>query len=99
MAACALAGCDAATQIAGEAAQGEVRNLVATQCAQVAESAGIVAGRVAEVCECSADTFMADREFTVGDVSRERLEAIVNDCAAKTGPDRPAATPASSESY
>ncbi len=84
IAALALAGCDAATQIAGEAVQGEVRNAVAAQCEQVAENAGIVAGRVAEVCQCSADTFMADSDLTLDDVSRERIEGIVNACAKST---------------
>ncbi len=80
----ALTGCDAAQQIAGEAMQGEVRNAVAAQCEQVAEGAGIVAGRVTEVCRCSADTFMADSDLTLEDVSRERIEGIVNACAKST---------------
>ena len=81
-----LAGCDAATQIAGEAVQGEVRNAVAAQCEQVADGAGIVAARVAEVCQCSADTFMADPDLTLDDVTRERVEGIVNACAERTAP-------------
>lgn len=80
-----LGGCDAATQIAGDAVQGEARNLVAAQCQQVSEGAGIVAGRVAEVCRCAADTFMADRDLTPADITRERIEGIVNQCAARTG--------------
>ncbi len=84
-AAVALAGCDAATQIAGDAVEGEVRNAVAAQCEQVAESAGIVAGRVAEVCECSADAYLADPDRSMADVSRERIEGIVNQCAAEAG--------------
>ena len=79
-----LAGCDAATQIAGEAVQGEVRNAVAAQCEQMSESAGIVAARVAEVCQCSADTFMADPDLTLEDATPERIEGIVNDCATRT---------------
>ena len=80
-----LAACDAATQIAGDAVQGEMRNAIASQCQQVAEGAGIVAGQVAQVCECSAETFMADPDLTLEDVSRERIEGIVNECAAKLG--------------
>lgn len=80
-----LTACDAATQIAGEAVEGEVRNAIAGQCQQVAEGVGIVAGQVAQVCECSADTFLADPDLTLGDVSRERIEGIVNECAAKLG--------------
>lgn len=79
-----LAGCDAATQIAGDAVEGEVRNTVAAQCEQVAGNAGIAAARVAEVCQCSADTFMADSDLTLGDVTPERLEGIVNACAERT---------------
>ena len=79
-----LAGCDAATQIAGEAVEGEVRNAVAAQCEQMAESTGIVAERVAEVCQCSADTFMADPDLTLEDATRENVEGIVNACTAST---------------
>ena len=80
-----LTACDAATQIAGDAVQGEMRNAIASQCQQVAEGAGIVAGQVAQVCECSAETFVADPDLTLEDVSRERIEGIVNECAAKLG--------------
>lgn len=82
----ALAGCDAATQIAGDAVQGEARNLVAAQCQQVSEGAGIVAGRIAEVCACAADTFVAERDFNPANINRARVEAIVNECARRTSP-------------
>ncbi|MGI8944488.1 MAG: hypothetical protein ACR2FJ_09730 [Qipengyuania sp.] len=81
-----LAGCDAATQIAGETVEGEARSAIAAQCRQFSEGAGIAAGRIAEVCQCSADTVMADPDLTLADMSRERLEGIVNECAARTGP-------------
>ena len=81
-----LTACDAATQIAGEAVQGEIRNAVALQCQEASQGAGIVAGRVAEVCECTADSFMADRQLTLDDVSRERIEGLVNQCTARTAP-------------
>ncbi len=84
LAALALTGCDAAQQIAGEAVEGEIRNAVTMQCQEVAQGAGFVAGRVAEVCRCSADTFMADENLTLDDVSRERIEGIVNGCAEST---------------
>ncbi|QDM39746.1 hypothetical protein [Altererythrobacter sp. TH136] len=90
-AAVALAGCDAATQIAGDAVQGEARNMVAAQCEQVAGGAGIVAGRIAEVCQCAAETFVADGRLTPGEINRERIETIVNDCAARTRPQGDAA--------
>ena len=79
-----LAGCDAATQIAGDAVEGEARNAIVAQCEQVSANAGIAAGRVSQVCQCSADTFLADPDLTIDDVSRERLTAIVNACAEKT---------------
>ncbi|MEW4447651.1 hypothetical protein [Qipengyuania sp. JC766] len=82
----ALVGCDAATQIAGDAVEGEVRNAVTTQCEGVAESAGIVADRISEVCQCSADAFLEDSELTVDDISRENIEGIVNACADSTDP-------------
>jgi hypothetical protein len=77
--------CDAPTQIAGGAVQGEMRNAITSQCQQAAEGAGIVAGQVTEICECSAETFLADPDLSLGDVSRERIEGIVNECAAKLG--------------
>ena len=93
IAAVLLAGCDAATEIAGDTFEGEARNAISAQCQQISESAGIAAGRIAEVCECSADTFLADPDLTLADVSRERIEGIVNDCAATTG-SAPETTPA-----
>lgn len=81
----ALVGCDAATQIAGEAVEGEARNAIDAQCRQVAEGAGIVAARVAEVCACSAETLLATRDFSVADINRARVEEIVNGCARSTG--------------
>ncbi len=78
-----LSACDAATQIAGEAVEGEVRNVVAAQCEQIAENTGI-ASRVSEVCRCSADTFMDDPDLTLEDATRENVESIVNACAATT---------------
>jgi len=78
-----LTGCDAASQIAGEAVEGEMRNAVAGQCEQVAENAGIVAGRVGDVCRCTADAFIDDPELTIEDISRANIEAIVNDCAVR----------------
>ncbi|GGD54745.1 hypothetical protein GRI62_03915 [Erythrobacter arachoides] len=80
-----LPGCDAATQIAGDALEGEIGNAVTAQCLQVAESAGIVAGRVAQVCECTANAFVTDPDLTIEDASPQRIEGIVNQCATETG--------------
>ncbi len=79
-----LAGCDAAQDIAGPVIEGEVRNRIVQQCQQASESAGIVAARVSEVCECTADTYVNDPDLTMDDVSTERIEAIINECAAST---------------
>ncbi len=87
VAAVALAGCDAATQIAGEAVEGEIRNAVAAQCEEVAQGASFVAGHVAEVCQCSTDRFMADPDLTLDDVTRDNIEGIVNACARTTAPE------------
>ncbi len=79
-----LAACDAATDIAGDAIRAEARNAVITQCQEASEGAGIAAGRVAAVCECSADAFMSDGSFTVSDIDPARLEEIVNTCVVQT---------------
>ena len=81
----ALAGCDAATQIAGEAVHGEVRNAIDAQCRQAAENAGIVAARVAQVCACSVETFLAGGDASLADIDPARVEGIVNGCASSTG--------------
>ena len=80
----AVGGCDAAATIAGDAMQGEARNLVAAQCQQVAGGAGIVSGRIAEVCACTAETLVTGGSVVPTDITRERVETIVNDCAKRT---------------
>ncbi|MFC3100704.1 hypothetical protein ACFODK_07380 [Altererythrobacter lauratis] len=80
-----LAGCDAAADIAGDAIRAEARNAVIQQCQQASQEAGIVAGRIASICECSADTFLADQSFTAADIDPARLEEILNGCVARTG--------------
>ncbi len=88
----ALTGCDAATQIAGDAVEGEVRTAVVERCQQFADNAGIVADRINAVCECSADRFRADEDLTLADVNRENIEGIVNSCATEKGTDTNDAT-------
>ncbi|VVT12565.1 hypothetical protein [Erythrobacter sp. EC-HK427] len=85
-AALALTGCDAATQMAGDAVEAEIRNAVVLQCQEMSQSAGIVADRVAGVCECSADAFLNDPDLTADDISRENIETIVNECATSAAP-------------
>ncbi len=89
-----LIGCEAASDIAGDAMKNEIRNVIATQCEQVSADAGIVADRIAQVCACSADTLMNDPDLTMEDISRERIEGIVNTCTAQTGSGTAAETPA-----
>ena len=83
----ALAGCDMATEIAGDTLEAELRRGVVLQCEQFAEGAGIAAGRISAVCQCSADTLVADGNPTLGDISPERLRGIVEACVARTDPD------------
>ncbi len=85
--AASLGGCDAATDIAGDAFEGELRNSVTAQCEQVAEGASIAGPRISQVCECVADTYIEDSDLTLEDISQERVTSIVNDCAASTDPD------------
>ncbi len=82
-----LAGCDMATEIASDTLETEVRGAVQLQCQEFAAGAGIAAGRVAAVCQCSADKFVADRQLSVSAISRERLRTIVEGCVAQTDPD------------
>ena len=82
-----VGGCDAATEIAGDTLQSELRRGVVAQCEQVAEGTGIAAGRVSAVCQCSADKFVADGAPTLADLNRERLQGIVDACVAETDPD------------
>ena len=83
----ALGGCDAATEIAGDTLETEMRGAIVAQCEEVASGAGIAAGRVSAVCQCSAEKFKADTNLTLADVSRERLQGIVEACVAETDPD------------
>ena len=82
-----LAACDAAAEMAGDTIETEMRRGVIAQCEQVAEGAGIAAGRVSAVCQCSADKFKADKNITLADIGRERLRGIVETCVAETDPD------------
>ena len=83
----AFTGCDAATEIVGDTVETELRRGIVGQCEQVAEGAGIAAGRIAAVCQCSADTFVADGTLALSDISPERLQSIVESCVAETDPD------------
>ncbi len=80
-----LAACDAATDIAGDAIRAETRNAIVNQCQQMSEGAGIAAGRIASICECSADAFLADADLTMADIDPAHLEGIINTCTAQTG--------------
>ena len=82
-----LSGCDAAKEIAGDTLETEMRNTIVTQCEGVAEGAGVAAGRVSAVCQCSADKLTAEGIPTMADVTPERLQGIVNACVTETDPD------------
>lgn len=83
----ALAGCDAASEIAGDTLQTGMRAEIVNQCQGIAEGAGIAAGRVSEVCQCAADKFVADGTPRLADITRERVQGIVDACVAETDPD------------
>lgn len=82
-----LVGCDAATEIAGDTFESEIRRGIVAQCEQVAEGAGIAAGRISAVCQCSADSLVADGAPTLSDINPERLQGIIDGCVAQTDPD------------
>ncbi len=82
-----LGGCDMATEIASDTLESEMRGVVLAQCQEFAAGAGIAAGRVSAVCQCSADKFVADRPVSLSKLSRERLRTIVQGCVAQTDPD------------
>ena len=77
----ALAGCDVATDVAGDVIAGEVRTRYLEQCAGIAEGAGVAAGRISAACECSADRFADDLQQS-GElqVNRERIEEVLTIC-------------------
>ena len=83
----ALVGCDAAKEIAGDTLEAELRNGVVMQCEQVAEGAGVASARVAAVCQCSADKFVAEGVPAMSDITPDRLRGIVDACVAQTDPD------------
>ncbi|MXO85583.1 hypothetical protein GRI38_06020 [Altererythrobacter aurantiacus] len=77
----ALAGCEVASDMAGDAIQGEVRAQYLARCEGVAEGAGIAAERIASACECSADNFASD--FAADgdlDINRARIEEVLQIC-------------------
>ncbi|MBH5322225.1 hypothetical protein [Aurantiacibacter sediminis] len=83
--AAALTGCDAASEIAGDALDNEIRSQIANQCQAVAEGAGVVADRLTEVCDCTAQTYIDDPDLTADDITPARIEEIVNECTQQTG--------------
>jgi predicted membrane-bound spermidine synthase len=83
----AVASCDMASEVAADTLESEMRGVVLAQCQEFAAGAGIAAGRVSAVCQCSADRFVADRQLSVSALSRDRLRTIVEGCVAQTDPD------------
>jgi hypothetical protein len=86
-----LSGCDAASEIAGEAIKGELRAQYLEQCRGVAESTGITSGRIDAACECSADEFAADLADD-GElrIDEGRIEQVLRTCVQ----DQPGTDPA-----
>ena len=89
-----LAGCDAASEIAGEAIRGEMRAQYLEQCQGVAESTGIAAARIETACECSADEFAADlADDGELQINEARIEQVLRTCVQEqrgTDPETPA---------
>ncbi|MDG5750902.1 hypothetical protein P8R33_07285 [Qipengyuania sp. XHP0211] len=77
----ALAGCDVASEMAGDAIGNEVRTRYIEQCQGIAESVGVSAERIDAACECSADDFRedfsADGEL---DINPARVEEVLRAC-------------------
>ena len=91
-----LAGCDAATEMAGDAIAAEVRTQYLAQCEGVAESAGIASANVAAACECSADNFATDLAEGELQIDTARIEEVLKTCVQErlgTPADNPAETP------
>ncbi|WP_435417245.1 hypothetical protein WAB17_10230 [Parerythrobacter aurantius] len=82
-----LGACDAATEIAGDTLESGVRGAVVAQCEELASGAGIAASRLSAVCQCSADKLKSDTDLSPADLSRERLQGIIDTCVAETDPD------------
>lgn len=83
----AIAGCDAATEVAGDTLETQARGVIQAQYQQVAENAGIAAGRVNAVCECTADELAEGGSIDPANLNRERIRSIVEGCVARTDPD------------
>ncbi|MEE4155431.1 MAG: hypothetical protein V2I27_14835 [Erythrobacter sp.] len=89
-----LAGCDAASEMAGDAIAGELRAQYIEQCQGVAESVGIASARIAPACECSADEFAADlADDGALQINEARMAQVLRSCVQEqrgTGEDAPA---------
>ena len=82
-------GCSAMTLMGCDAAVGELDNQLrdgfVAQCQQVSESLGVSSARVSQVCECSADKFMAGDLSERSQIDRAKVEEILNTCLLETG--------------
>ena len=76
-----LAGCDVASDVAGDMIADEVRTRYIEQCQGIAEGAGIAAERIGAACECSADTFQKDLAADGQlDINPDRVEEVLRIC-------------------
>ena len=76
-----LAGCDVASDVAGDVIAGEVRTRYLEQCQGIAEGAGIASERINAACECSADDF--EQDFAADgqlDINPGRVEEVLRMC-------------------
>jgi len=82
--ACALglASCD----VAMEQMDGQVRQAVADQCQQVAESTGVAGDLVLPVCECTSNKLLEGGAAQISDIDQARIEEILQGCLAETSP-------------
>lgn len=89
----ALAGCDMATEMAGEAILGDARERYIEQCEQYGDSFGIATERLAEACECSADNFIKNASDGNVEIDQGKIEEVLKTCVREQL-GQPAETPA-----
>ena len=76
-----LAGCDAA----GDTFDATLRQGFVQQCQQVSQAAGIAAGAVSQVCECSADKWLERPVAERAQIDRAIIEETIRACAGSAG--------------
>lgn len=77
-----LAGCDAATELAGDAIKDQIRTEFVNQCEQIAQDNGIASENVGPACECAADDLAEDAADGSLEVNQARIEELLRSCSA-----------------